>query len=179
MSGRRLYSVLLYDITIPHSVLTPVPIINKDGKQGPPYDIRIQKQIRNRDAKSVYQQTAPSCYSIQLMLHKKHQMIAYFTPARYLTPVVSQLILFDRCLTLVAQQLMLFDRQTSYVLAILIPASRCPAACSTPALTATASPVRQGKVISGSDSASRYPATCPTPTLTGTASPVVQASVAS
>ena len=70
-----------------------------DGKQGSPYDTCIRKQIRNRDTKCVYEQNALSCYS---MLHEKHQMIAYFTPARYLILVVSQLMLFDRYLTLVA-----------------------------------------------------------------------------
>ncbi len=43
----------------------------------------MQKSIRNRDTKSVYEQTAPLCYSIQTMLYDKHSLIAYFTPDRY------------------------------------------------------------------------------------------------
>ena len=86
-------------------------LIEQAAKQGSPYDICTQKRIRDRDAKSVYEQTAPSCYSIQPKLHDKYQIITYFTPARYLILMVSQLMLFDRYLILVAQQLMLSDRQ--------------------------------------------------------------------
>ena len=80
----------------------------------------MQKSIRNRDTKSVYEQIAPLCYSIQTMLYDKHSLIAYFTLDRYLILVVLQLMFLDCYLILMVSQLMLFDRYLILVVSQLM-----------------------------------------------------------
>ena len=87
---------------------------NKNNRLGSLYNTYIQKPIKNRDTKSVYEQTASLYYSIQERLHDKHPMIPYCI--YYLILMVSQL--------------MLFVHRISHVLANPMHTSRCPPAFS-------------------------------------------------
>ena len=87
---------------------------NQNNRLGSLYSRDMQKSNKNRDTKSVYEETAPLYYYIHEILHDKRPMVAYCIC--YLILGVSQLVLFVH--------------RISHVLAIPMHTSRCPPACS-------------------------------------------------